>query len=364
MALGASRLDRILQAREGAQTTGPEAVERDAPPNVASVSPPASPWHSPGACAALIATGKRSARRAGTIRLGTWNIRWFPDGSPGKRARVGEHAPGPTHVDWLACAIAWMRVDALAVQEIKATPRAKEALGALCTRLDQLTGGRWQVQIDRCPGGGRQHVGLLYDAARLHASPAVQLDTLNPHGGACDGQLRPGLGAYFRRPGGADFHFVSVHLKSGVKRRDYGLRRRSLQGLAAAYRRAQDEAPDADVVIAGDFNTMGCGHCSPSIASTAELGNARAAATESPPAFRFVDASPPCSEYHRGKPGLLDHFAVTRAMREVPAAARAAVQGYCADARCRPLGGAPPRAYYELSDHCPVVLDLDARDLD
>jgi hypothetical protein len=46
------------------------------------------------------------------------------------------------------------------------------------------------------------------------------------------------------------------------------------------------------------------------------------------------------------------------------AAANARVTGYCALAACADLTGALPAAAERLSDHCPVVVDLQDRDLD
>ena len=60
--------------------------------------------------------------RANAVGVGTWNIRWFPD---------GDMTPGPstipTDLRWLSCVIAWMNVDVLAVQEILTTAEAQTA---------------------------------------------------------------------------------------------------------------------------------------------------------------------------------------------------------------------------------------------
>src|SRR5262245_58720789 len=61
-----------------------------------------SPWTSREACEKLVARGVRAHRAAGRARLGTWNIRWFPDGKPGKRVQSAG-----TDLAWLGCAIAW-----------------------------------------------------------------------------------------------------------------------------------------------------------------------------------------------------------------------------------------------------------------
>jgi uncharacterized OsmC-like protein len=49
-------------------------------------------------------------------------------------------------------------------------------------------------------------------------------------------------------------------------------------------------------------------------------------------------------------------------MQEVAASAR--VTGYGALASCANITGAMPAAAERLSDHCPVVVDIQDRDLD
>lgn len=271
----------------------------------------------------------------------------------------------PTNVEWLACSIAWLDVSVLAFEEMKSTPEASAALGVLLTRLSALTSGTWRAEIDHCPGAGRQSVAILYDAKRVQAEGFRNIAALNPSGSACDEHLRPGFGGYFRFPGGLDLHFVAVHLKSGDNDRSYNLRRVSVRGAVAAYRDLQTTMPDDDVVIAGDFNTMGCLECKPKIRGTAELVELTSALAGLEVPFRRVESGPACSEYYRGEGGLLDHFVVTRGMREVPPEAHAHVEGYCAEVSCARLAQHHmPRAYEELSDHCPTVLELSDRDLD
>jgi hypothetical protein len=64
----------------------------------------------------------------------------------------------------------------------------------------------------------------------------------------------------------------------------------------------------------------------------------------------------------RGKASTLDHIVASTGMRDVAAAAR--VTGYCAVAGCADLTGPMPAASKRLSDHCPVVVDIQDRDLD
>jgi endonuclease/exonuclease/phosphatase family metal-dependent hydrolase len=326
--------------------------------------PSVSAFSSPEACEELLARG-RPARAPGTLRVGTWNIRWFPDGGPGARPRTGK-GPVATHLDWLACALASLDVDAVALQEIKGTARARRALGAVLQRLNALTGGHWQVELDDCPGLGRQHVGILHDARRLRRRDGFDIGALNPRGpAACDHMLRPGRAVYFERDGGADFHLVAVHFKSGIGRTDLELREQTTRRVGRAHAFAESRVPDTDVILAGDWNTMGCSRCKPKVTAEEELGELDRSLGAVTRPFRRVPATIDCSAYYRGRPAFLDHFVVHRGMREVPASARAEVHGFCADVACRRLdAGSMPRAYHELSDHCPLVLEFDDRDLD
>lgn len=292
-----------------------------------------------------VEAGERLRRARPGTRLATWNVEWFPDGRPGKRPK----GPG-TDVEWLACAITWLDADAVAVQEIKRTKRAQEASAALLRELSRLSGGEWKLALDECEITSAQHVGFLWNAKRVRAGPLVMLPSINPHGEPCKDMLRPGVGLHLRVSPDFDFQFVSLHLKSGTKSRDLELRKRSWDGLGAAL--ATLEQSDQDVVIAGDFNTMGCRRCSPSVSSPEELSALDAALTT----LTRVPADAPCSEAYGSRGTLLDHFLLSRSLRFSGAKSR--VSGFCADSSCRFESRERPAAENALSDHCPVVLDL------
>ncbi len=62
--------------------------------------------------------------------------------------------------------------------------------------------------------------------------------------------------------------------------------------------------------------------------------------------------------------GWLDHVLITQSMEEA-AVVQARVFGYCALANCERLNrwNMPP-AYQQLSDHCPVTVEITNRDKD
>lgn len=263
--------------------------------------------------------------------------------------------PG-TDILWLACAIAALDVDVLAVQEIKTLPRARERTAELLAELDRLTGGRWRAEFDDCPQLATQHVGLLWNEARVTLSQLHTEPALNPHGAPCKDSLRPGFVADARFPDGSTARIVSVHFKSGPERRSLELRRTSFAALEDVVKRARRDAPAAQLIFAGDFNTMGCSSCSPKVSAEEELASVQVQLASF--GLRWLPTEPRCTEYYRDRGHLLDGFVVTDALAEradLPAQA----EGLCRElgcARTPQVGRAP--AMRQLSDHCPVVIEF------
>lgn len=300
-------------------------------------------------CARALERAK-SEGRAGVARVATFNVRWFPDGQPGKQAP----SAGGTDLDFLACTMATTGAEVVLVQEFKQGARAQAALRSVLTRLDQLTEGSWQARFDDCKNESAQHVGVLFDRKRATPlGPARTLAELNPLGGACTGSLRPGLLQRFRLSSGLVTELISVHLKSGSDARSYGLRAKTL--LALKDLKGTSAAP---VIIGGDLNTMGCDECAAPVSPAEERRQAAAAGVQA--GFALVDPQGGCSHYYRGQAGLLDGF-------WVPERQQAGVElgGACADLACRPTSQRPTSpvggsALDRVSDHCPLVLSLPA----
>lgn len=322
-----------------------------------------SPWASEAACRERVRAKQLLARGSGKARLGTWNIEWFPDGGP-------RESESPTDLGWLACTIAWMNVDVLALQEIKSGERSEAALKRLTALLADLTGEPWRVETDRCKDEDRQRVALLINTGKVKHDHTANVASLNPAGG-CKQRLRPGLVSYLQFPGGLDLHAISVHLKSGRKASDRKKRMASVAALGGVFKELQRAAPDSDVVVLGDFNSMGCADPDPVCSAASDWkteGKALAKQlAELKPGFELVPTAPEraCSHYYRGRGGLLDHHVVTAAATELEAGVLTQVQGYCAELGC---GDAPedqlPKAYHDLSDHCPLLLDFVDEDRD
>jgi endonuclease/exonuclease/phosphatase family metal-dependent hydrolase len=333
---------------------------------IADSPPPATDakrqvWTSRAECQQVVQSGGRmTPDNPAILRVGTWNIRWFPRGCPSNSTCPDK----ATDIPWLACTIAWMNTDLFALQEILATPDAEFSLNALRSELDRLTGGSWQVDLQSCGGTSDQHVGFLWNGSRvalLQLADAWELNgaATGPTGSACAGNLRPGRYALAKTPIGVDFHLLSVHFDSGRTSRDYNHRRQAAQRIGQIMIGGTPILElDRDVLVLGDYNTMGR-EDSPPISGQEELG---VFDVELSPGFRRLPMTPNCTEYFQGKGGTLDHIVASTGMQEVAATAR--VTGYCALAACTDMTGAMPAAAERLSDHCPVVVDIQDRDLD
>lgn len=319
-------------------------------------------WSSPEGCRQILAGGRHLEPRApDTLRLATWNIRWFPKGCSASQS-CEENA---TDIPWLACTIAWIGVDVVALQEILDDPPARLQLSTLTAELNRLTQGDWAVDLQECGAVGSQHVGFLWNEQRVTLSATADEPQLNGAAAddnhpACAGNIRPGRYARLTTtPDGIDMHLLAVHFDSGTSDRDFQHRRAaSAQIPLLAINNELLAQSDQDIVVLGDFNTMGRQEAPP-ITATEEI---TAFDGELAPGFRRLVPNIACSEYFDKQGGLLDHVVVATGMQEAPASVR--VSGYCAVLNCAPVTGALPAAYERLSDHCPVITDISRSDND
>jgi endonuclease/exonuclease/phosphatase family metal-dependent hydrolase len=220
------------------------------------------------------------------------------------------------------------------------------------------------VDLQSCGGTSHQYVGFLWNGSRvalLQLTDAWELNgaATGPTDNACAGNVRPGRYALAKTPIGVDFHILSVHFDSGMTTRDYDHRRQAAQRIGQIrIGNTPILALDRDVLVLGDYNTMGKQDVSP-VSTQEELA---VFDRELTPGFRRLSMTPNCTEYFEGKAGTLDHLVASTGMQEVAATAR--VTGYCALAECAPITGAMPAASERLSDHCPVVVEIHDHDLD
>lgn len=312
-----------------------------------------SPWASRAACQAELERRRATQTRDSSPRMATWNVRYFPDGS--------EHGveDQPTDVDWLACSIALLDVDILAVQEFKADAPAQAAARELLQKLGDLTARSYRLELARCEPRNVQRPGLIYDERRVTAKHLRDLPELNPDD-KCSNSASPGFASYVSFEGGPDFHLVVIHAYAGHGRREHEKRGQFLPALERSVSALARVVPDADVVITGDFNTSGCSDCSPAIDGAAEARTLGERVAKFAVPLRSVPSSGGCS-FAGQKPALLDHFLVSASFRELAHDASAVVSGFCAESNCRDVF---PKAKAEaaLSDHCPLLLQLQNGD--
>jgi endonuclease/exonuclease/phosphatase family metal-dependent hydrolase len=168
----------------------------------------------------------------------------------------------------------------------------------------------------------------------------------------------------FKFEGGLDLHAISVHLKSGVNERDLRLRKQSwaaLPGIAASETRRSN---DPDLLILGDFNSMGCQKCETAVDSESEIAELDQQLGLGELHLQRMTTDLGCSHYFQRKPAQIDHILVTTDTRALAPSAQVTVEGYCKELHCRHYAGKDPNAYRHLSDHCPLVVELVDRDLD
>lgn len=292
------------------------------------------------------------------VRVGSWNLRWFPRGCSNR-----DGCANPPDLNMVACAVATLDVDVLAVQEVVDYPSDRALVAEFLASLERITGEPWRLDLQDCGAPNSQRVGLLWRPERVRLTGFSDVAALNGaarhEGEPCAGGLRPGRHAYAESlAGGADFHLVVVHLDSGVREKDWNTRRAAIRALPDLQSSpALSGQRDSDVVVLGDFNVM---------------GRTEGARVDGPqelaiidetigPRFRRLDSEPSCSYRYRGRPTLMDLVLVSSDMAEANAAARPG--GWCALTGCRDGWRAPPNAT-QLSDHCPVVVDVLDQDLD
>ena len=319
-------------------------------------------WKSSTHCERVVKDGGRMAvPDPDVLRVGTWNIRWFPHGSPPDRQ---DRSIPPTDLEWLTCTLIWMQTDILVVQESLTTTGARSAWDRTLTALDRRTGASWQWSVQACGRPDGHHVGMLWNANRVTLSAVQSLWHLNSKATSaqnpCEGGLRPGHYARVqsKRQPGADFHVIGLHLKSGPTVAAVEARHAALNRIDAAVVRFLEE--DRDVMILGDFNTMGAGDRH---SQRSELKYLRRMVAKESPGFHDLAPKPRCSHYFRGRGDWLDHVLVSQDMTEIRTRS-VRVTGYCAVAGCRRIKGQYPLAYRRLSDHCPVIIEIENRDLD
>lgn len=273
--------------------------------------------------------GTAPGKADGRLRVVTWNLRNFPDkGQDLARLRTRLHE---------------LAADVIAVQEIHDAAALRELMPG------------WELVLSEAGGRGGQKLGFLYDPAQLELVGGPREHKQLAMGGA----VRPGLSGYLRaRGGGPDFHVLVVHLKA----RDEGYALRRSQWAALAEIVQEIARDDGDVIVLGDFNATGPARGRPD--EELALLDARLGEV----GLQRVDNGSGCSVYWDGarrdawqEPSHLDLVWVGGLLEADAASLKAEPLLHCARHACRPFRSTqsyPERDYADLSDHCPVVVDL------
>lgn len=312
-------------------------------------------WTSRSDCETLQAEHRSDARPP---RVGTWNIRFFPDSVEGEQTDPDK----ATDVPWAACAIASLGVDVLVVQEFKNSPAALEKQRELVDRLNELTGGDWQLELDQCTPAELQHPGFLFDKKRVRGEAFREIPSMNPDP-VCSNEISPGFAGYFSIEGGPDFHLIAVHGATGSVSEQ--LEKRAL--ITAAMEPVSNDAmavnPDADILFAGDFNSVGCESCDPVVSNEEENTLLGQTVAGFQPSLTLLPTSEACTRVADDMPHI-DHVLAAADMAEVPSGSTVHVTGICEEISCDRQVNWLEDAYDRLSDHCPLILDLAATDDD
>lgn len=290
----------------------------------------------------------------GSLRIASWNVRNFPLDERPEEDDLGYSRR--TNICDFEAAFGGLDADLYGLQEINDIRRFQPILRRAC--------GERSMDVRYSSSGGRhgQHLAIAWDTTRLELiGVPIEVDGLVLEPG-----MRPAFACYFRslRPGGVDFTLVVVHLESGPQ--NFANRRRQNRVLATWLERWVDEVRDPDVIVLGDFNTVG----SPRGGLEGELQSVDAILGRVGLERLFNPLG--CTSYWEGggerdgvhEPSLLDHVfvggfgfdAVTRPLE---------AWLHCARWRCSELisrAGEEDGTFWDVSDHCPLTFEI--RDLE
>ncbi len=282
------------------------------------------PWFAPhlGLPAAI-----RLLAPAQSMRVATFNLRNLGEDTQQNVARLRER-------------VTQLRADVIAVQEV----HSRAHLQAIAPEASMV--------LSRGGGIRGQRVGFVYRPTRVTPiGPAREFDGLTENG-----RLRPALAQRFQChacKGAPQVWMVVVHLKA----MRIGYKTRTAQVEALRTWLAQTIDDDAPLVLLGDFNLTGNAAVSPARERDARATQLSMLGLALAP-VRFG-----CTAYWEGRgfdgwhePSWLDAM-WTRGFQPT----QAIPLGACGRTRCNPVRHSEPYPDEDLgpvSDHCPVVLDL------
>jgi endonuclease/exonuclease/phosphatase family metal-dependent hydrolase len=304
---------------------------------------------------ATVSSGDLPAGKAadGGFRIASWNVRNFPLDERPQDDGLGYSRR--TNICDFEIALGGLDADLLGLQEVNDIRRFQPILRRAC--------GERPMDVRYSSGGGRfgQHLAIAWDNSVLElVGNPIEITELVFEPG-----MRPAFAGYFRglRVGGVDFTLVVVHLESGPQ--NFADRRRQNRALAAWIEDWTAEVGDPDVIVLGDFNTVG----SPRGGLDGELQSVDAILGRV--GLERLDNGLGCTSYWEGAgerdgvqvPSLLDHVFVGGFG---PQAQATSLEPWlhCARWQCSELisrRGEEDGTYWDVSDHCPLTFEI--RDL-
>ena len=286
----------------------------------------------------------------GSLRIATWNVRNFPLDERTAEDNLGYSRR--TNICDFETALGGLDADLYGLQEVNDIRRFQPILRRAC--------GERSMDVRYSSSGGRngQHLAIAWDRSVLElVGKPMEIAELVLEPG-----MRPAFAGFFRslRAGGVDFTLVVVHLESGP--RNFADRRRQNRALAAWLEARIDETGDPDVIVLGDFNTVG----SPRGGLEGELQSVDAILGRV--GLRRLLNPLGCTSYWEGggerdgvhQPSLLDHVFVggfgSGAVATPVAAWLHCLRWQCEELISRP--GEEDGTFWDVSDHCPLTFEI------
>jgi len=290
----------------------------------------------------------------GAVRVAVWNLRNFPLDERPEDPGLGYSRR--SNICDVEDVLRGLDADVLVLAEVNDTRRFPPIL-----RRAGDEEREWRIAF--APRGGRfgQKTAVAWDdrVLELKAEP-VTLDGLEVSDGS-----RPGVAVRLAARGSAfDATLVSVHLESSP--RAWPRRKNQVEALTGAVTELVSRFGDEDVLVAGDFNTSGWEGGTPQ----RELQRVDRILRRA--GLARVTNATGCTAYWDGRRGgdgvfertLADHVFVRGGA--FAASSPATSWLHCARLGCaerlisRP--GEEDSTFFDVSDHCPVVVDVAIAD--
>jgi endonuclease/exonuclease/phosphatase family metal-dependent hydrolase len=284
----------------------------------------------------------------GHLRVATWNLRNFP-----LDEREGDPEFGfarQTNICDLSEALRGIDADVIGFAEIRDARRFPPI-------LRRAAGERsYRVVLSRHGGRWGQRLAIAWDDRVLEAVG----DPIEVREVAVEEDLRPGLALRLRSrvDPGLELVVLQVHLKSSPT--GHAVRIEQHRAIVDWVQRWSEDAGEPGLVVMGDFNTTGSEHGV--VEEELEAVDRRYRRV----GLRRLANATGCTEYWEGGgepdgiqlPSLLDHV-WERGLGGESLDARSWL--HCARAACLPLVSRPGEedgTFWDVSDHCPVTVDL------